>query len=351
MEKELQLVLSPRNASHEDLYKPVVARKLRVSAERIRAIRILRRSIDSRGKHVRINLLVRVFVDQDDKGVHPEAPDYKDVSAGKEVVIIGSGPAGLFAALRLIELGWKPVILERGKEVSERKQDIALITKEHRVNPDSNYCFGEGGAGTFSDGKLYTRSKKRGDHRRILTILHWHGAGESILYDAHPHIGSDRLPEIIRHIRETIRNAGGEIHFNTRITGFEIIDGKVTCATTGGGNKIPAQAFILATGHSARDIYLYLDRSRIPLETKPFALGVRVEHPQSLIDSIQYHGEKRDVYLPPATYSLTHQAAGRGTKSWAARPVMQLCCFRRLPKRHSVFRSIHCPYPSRRESS
>jgi uncharacterized FAD-dependent dehydrogenase len=314
------LILSPKNASHEDLYKPIVAAKLKVTAERIITIRILRRSIDSRRKHIRINLLLRVYVDEGEKTPVAPEPQYRDVSGGREVVIIGSGPAGLFAALRLIELGCKPVILERGKEVSGRKKDIALITREHRVNPDSNYCFGEGGAGTFSDGKLYTRSKKRGDHRRILNTLHWHGAADAILYDAHPHIGSDKLPMIIRHIRETILNAGGQIHFNTRVDGFDIKNHKVTCVITSGGERITGIAFILATGHSAREIYCYLDRIGIPLDAKPFAMGVRVEHPQSLIDSIQYHGLKRDEYLPPAMYSLTHHSAGRGVYSFCMCP-------------------------------
>lgn len=320
MQKEIQLILSPRNASHEDLFKPIVARELKIPADRIKTIRILRRSVDSRRKNVKINLLLRVFIDEEEKSPFIPEPQYKDVSSGDEVVIIGSGPAGLFAALRLVELGIKPIILERGKEVSERKADIALISREHRVNPDSNYCFGEGGAGTFSDGKLYTRSKKRGDHRRILNVLHWHGADDSILYDAHPHIGSDKLPLIIKRIRETILHAGGKIHFNSRVTGFEIKNQKIAGVVTNQGDKVTGVAYILATGHSARDIYFHLNEIGIPLEAKSFAMGVRVEHPQSLIDSIQYHDSKRNEYLPPAIYALNHQVAGRGVYSFCMCP-------------------------------
>ena len=207
MQKEIRLILSPKNASREDLYKPILAKKLNISSDRIRTIRILRRSIDSRRKNIKIDLQLLVYIDEKEKSPSVQEPQYKNVTSCGEVVIIGSGPAGLFAALRLIELGLKPIILERGKEVSERKKDIALISREQRIDPDSNYCFGEGGAGTFSDGKLYTRSKKRGDHRRILNIFTWHGADDSIQYEAHPHIGSAKVPGIIRRIRETILQA------------------------------------------------------------------------------------------------------------------------------------------------
>ena len=320
MQKEIRLILSPKNASREDLYKPILVKKLNISSDRIRTIRILRRSIDSRRKNIKIDLQLLVYIDEKEKSPSVQEPQYKNVTSCGEVVIIGSGPAGLFAALRLIELGLKPIILERGKEVSERKKDIALISREQRIDPDSNYCFGEGGAGTFSDGKLYTRSKKRGDHRRILNIFTWHGADDSIQYEAHPHIGSEKLPGIIRRIRETILQAGGEIHFNKRVTEFEINNQRISGVTTNTGDKVKGIAYLLATGHSARDVFYHLKKSGISLEAKSFAMGVRVEHPQALIDSIQYHGFKRDHYLPPAIYAITHQIEGRGVYSFCMCP-------------------------------
>jgi uncharacterized FAD-dependent dehydrogenase len=238
---------------------------------------------------------------------------FPNVSQAKSVVIVGSGPAGLFAALRLIEVGFKPVILERGRDVQSRRRDLAAINKENIVNPDSNYCYGEGGAGTYSDGKLYTRSKKRGDIRRILEILVTHGAKEDILFDAHPHIGTNKLPMLVTALRQSILDAGGEVHFNKRVTDFIIQEDVIKGVITQDGDKIPGDAVILATGHSARDIFQLLAKKNILIESKSFALGVRVEHNQDLIDKVQYHCTNgRGDYLPASSYSLVHQAKIHG---------------------------------------
>lgn len=319
MPVQLTLVLSPEQASDKKKYTAAAARVLNAKESRIAFIRVLRRSIDARKGHVRINLGLEVYLD-DDRPAEPFRLEYGDVSHRPPVVIVGCGPAGLFAALKLIEGGYKPVIIERGREVSLRKRDIARINRNEKVDPDSNYCFGEGGAGTFSDGKLYTRSKKRGDYRRALEILHLHGADESILYDAHPHIGTDKLPQVITAIRETILNAGGEILFGRRMTGLIIQNRQAIGITTSADERIEGIATVLATGHSARDVYELLHRQEILLEAKPFAMGVRVEHPQALIDSIQYHRPYRGDYLPAASYSLASQAGQRGVYSFCMCP-------------------------------
>lgn len=312
--------MSPREASGEKFYLPVLARHLGVNEDAISCARIVRRSIDARGRDIKINLRFFVAFNEPAPEIKPAVFDYPDVSNRREVVIIGFGPAGLFAALRLIELGYRPIIFERGKKVSARKTDIAAINKRHFVDIDSNYCFGEGGAGTFSDGKLFTRSIKRGNVSKILEVFHFHGASEDILIDAHPHIGTNRLPGIITRMRETIENAGGKIFFESRVTDFIIKDNRVQGVEIRKGDKVPASAVILATGHSARDIYELLHKKNIVLEAKPYAMGVRVEHPQELIDRIQYHGSPRGEYLPAATYGLAAQINGRGVYSFCMCP-------------------------------
>jgi uncharacterized protein len=321
MPVNLELKLSPKDASDPHQWKSVSAHILKMPIGRIRQVVPLKRSIDARGQKTWIRLSVEVFIGGETvAGKTSLKKEYPDVRFRPPVLIVGAGPAGLFAALKLLESGFKPVIFERGKDVKARKYDIARLSKEAIVNPDSNYCFGEGGAGTFSDGKLYTRSTKRGNVNDILRILVDHGASEDILIDAHPHIGSDKLPRIITAIRNTITEAGGEFYFNKRITDLVIENRKIRGIIDKQGNKYEAIALVLATGHSARDIYDMLDSKGILLEAKPFAVGVRVEHPQSLIDTIQYHNPVKDPYLPASTYGLVKQVEGRGVFSFCMCP-------------------------------
>ncbi len=303
MPKKIILLLSPREA-----YTPEILEKLIIAKSGIRngQVELLKRSIDARKVAVKVRVEANVYEEgQEVDNIAYTKPDI-DVSKAKHVIIVGSGPAGLFAALQLIELGVKPIIIERGKDVQSRRRDLAAINKENIVNPDSNYCFGEGGAGTYSDGKLYTRSSKRGNVRRILEILVAFGSREEILIDAHPHIGTNKLPKLIEHIRSFILERGGEVHFDKRVDDIILKNGEAV-GVMAGGEEFRGEAVILATGHSARDIYMLLEKKKIEMEAKPFALGVRVEHPQKLIDSIQYHCEARDEYLPAASYSLVHQ--------------------------------------------
>lgn len=312
--------MTPEVAASNLLLKQFISKDKRVPYEEINHIQILKRSIDARQREVFINLKVNVFLNHPFIEEWITLPDYKDVSKSKEVIIVGMGPAGLFAALKLLELGLKPIILERGKDVKERIKDLKGINVDHIVNEDSNYCFGEGGAGTYSDGKLYTRSKKRGDVDRILKLLVAFGAVRDILVEAHPHIGTNKLPPIIASMRECILQHGGEIHFNTRVTDF-IIDGdRIEGVKTLNGDVFRSQRVILATGHSARDIFEILQNNGVEIECKPLAVGVRVEHPQSLIDSIQYNCEDRGEYLPPSPYAVSKQVNGRGVYSFCMCP-------------------------------
>ncbi|MCH8557965.1 MAG: NAD(P)/FAD-dependent oxidoreductase [Balneolia bacterium] len=318
---KLQIRTNPVTAGEPDRLKRAAARKLNVAPTEITHVEVQRRSIDARGKSVAINLQLEVYVGENYTSEEITLPDYKNVANAPEVIVIGAGPAGLFAALRLIELGKKPVILERGKDVKERIKDLKGINVKHIVNPDSNYCFGEGGAGTYSDGKLYTRSKKRGDVNRILELLVGFGAVKDILVEAHPHIGTNKLPGIIAKMRECILAHGGEIHFNTRVTDFLLEGDALVGVRTLKGDVFRARQTILATGHSARDIFTLLHEKGIEIELKPLAIGVRVEHPQTLIDTIQYScGTDRGPYLPPSAYSITRQVNGRGVYSFCMCP-------------------------------
>lgn len=321
MPKELQLKVLPEVAASAELLNQYVANELKCSVSDILHVTILKRSIDARQRTVKINLTVNVFLSGEEV-VHRQIhfPEYKNVKDAKRVIVVGAGPAGYFAALQLIELGVKPIVIERGKDVRGRRRDLKAINIEHIVNPDSNYCFGEGGAGTYSDGKLYTRSKKRGDVNRILELLVAFGAPQDILVEAHPHIGTNKLPKIMQDMREKIIEFGGEVLFEKRVVDFVITNNEIQGVIVDNGDTIDASKVILATGHSARDIYELLDRKNILIEAKPFALGVRAEHPQSLIDRIQYSCDFRGDFLPPAPYSIVKQVNGRGMYSFCMCP-------------------------------
>ncbi|MHC0447340.1 NAD(P)/FAD-dependent oxidoreductase [Flavobacterium sp. 3-218] len=321
MPKELLLQVTPEIAANESLLKDHLSKQIKVSVQEIQHVSILKRSIDARQKAIKINLKVLIYVKGEPfQETKIDLPIYKDVSNAQEVIVVGAGPAGLFAALQLIELGLKPIVLERGKDVRGRRRDLKAINREHIVNEDSNYCFGEGGAGTYSDGKLYTRSKKRGDVTRILELLVAFGASEDILVEAHPHIGTNKLPKIIEDIRNKIREFGGQVLFETRVDDILVKNNEVEGIVTQNGDKIHANKLILATGHSARDIFELLDKKKILIEAKPFALGVRAEHAQELIDSIQYSCDFRGEHLPPAPYSIVKQVNGRGMYSFCMCP-------------------------------
>ena len=317
MLKEVQISLLPEQVNDEVLIKNKLQKKLRLSTSNF-FYKWKKRSIDARQKNIKINATFWVALHSKDipnlVGFMP-----KKLEPKKSIIIIGMGPAGIFAALRALELGIKPIIYERGKDVRSRRRDLAKINKEGIVNPESNYCFGEGGAGTYSDGKLYTRSKKRGDVQRILELFVHFGANEDILVNAHPHIGTNKLPKIIQSMRESIIANGGEVHFDSKLTDIFHVNGEISEIVVN-EKKIPCKKLILATGHSARDIFYLLDKKGISIESKPFALGVRVEHSQSLIDKIQYHGRLNDEFIPPASYSLVCQVDGKGVFSFCMCP-------------------------------
>lgn len=319
MTKETEIVCPPGQQEDEAVLKQLASAALKIPLKNISALKILKRSIDARGRRVVYRMQVRVFIEE---VYQPEifSVNYPNVQFGRPVIIVGAGPAGLFAALQCIELGLKPIVIERGKDVKQRRRDLANINKQGLVNPESNYCFGEGGAGTYSDGKLYTRSTKRGDVNQVLKMFVAHGAAEDILIDARPHIGTNKLPQIITAMRETVLNAGGEIMFDTKVTQLLVDFGKIKGVKIAAGEKIVADAVILATGHSARDVFEMLHSQNILIEAKPFALGVRIEHPQEIIDRAQYHCELRGPDLPPSYYSLVEQVDDRGVFSFCMCP-------------------------------
>jgi len=321
MVKDIQLRISLKEEKQPDILVNKASKWLSIPKEDITGIKVLRKSIDARKPKIILNYKVSVYIREALPKISEYSFDYKDVTKAKVVHIIGFGPAGMWAALRCIELGFKPIVLERGKHVQDRRCDLKAINQDHFVNEDSNYCFGEGGAGTYSDGKLYTRSLKRGNVRKIFENLVFHGATEQILVDAHPHIGTNKLPKIIQNIRENIINYGGEVHFNSRVTDFNIKNNKIESIILKNKNEMPTERVILATGHSARDIFYLLDKNKIALKAKSFAMGVRVEHPQHIIDSIQYHcsGERHEL-LPAASYSLVQQVKDRGVYSFCMCP-------------------------------
>lgn len=321
MQQIVSLKLSPAEASDDGIVKQKIALSLGKKISAVSGFLIRKKSIDARKKFILINLSVLAFINEPIPVDSNIVFEFKKLpSNAKSVIIIGSGPAGLFAALRLIASGVKPIIIERGKDVRNRRRDLAVLNKTGEVNPESNYCFGEGGAGTYSDGKLYTRSSKRGDIEKILALFVQFGAPENILWDAHPHIGTNKLPQIITAMREKIIDCGGEFHFEKKLTDFIIGNNNVEAITTADNDKIYGDAYILATGHSARDIFELLNNKGLLIEAKPFALGVRIEHPQQLIDQIQYHSINRDHLLPPSSYSLVDQINGKGVFSFCMCP-------------------------------
>ena len=319
MIKDIDLTLTPQEAFEERTIKKKAASKCGLPFTKVTGVKILRKSIDARRVEIKINLRVRLFVGEEVKNTWNPV-SFPDVSSSPSCIVVGMGPAGLFAALTLIEKGMRPIVLERGKDVHERKRDCALLCTKGELDTESNYVYGEGGAGAYSDGKLYTRSVKRGDVTKVLSLLVQHGADESILYETHPHIGTDKLPSVIENIRNTILKNGGEVHFNTKVVSLIKKDESVIGVKCGNGEEYLGPV-ILATGHSAKDVYRFLSISSVPLEAKDTAVGVRLEHPQSLIDQIQYHNPKgRGDYLPPATYSFVTQVNGRGVYSFCMCP-------------------------------
>ncbi len=328
MKKQIELIIPPGYFNDKEFLYSSAADALKLTPAEINAVVQLRRSVDARRKEPVFRILADVYVNEkpepEEKIIYHSVPASTNldgtVKSGKKVIIVGCGPAGMFAALRLIELGIKPVIIERGKDVQSRRKDLRAIQQDHIVNPDSNYCFGEGGAGAYSDGKLYTRSTKRGDVKKILNILVQHGAQPDILIDAHPHIGSNKLPGVVKNMRETILNCGGEVHFNSRVTNFIFKGNNLRGVIVNYENEFPGDAVILAAGHSARDIYFLLAWHGFKVEPKPFAIGVRIEHPQDLINEMQYHKKEKHPDLPAASYNLACDVQGRGVYSFCMCP-------------------------------
>ena len=320
MIKTINLTLSQEICSNQEALHLAIAQHLQISAQQLSGFKLLRRSLDARGKLIKWALQIEAYMDQAIEETAPFLPIWKDVHDAPSAIVVGAGPAGLFAAIELITKGIKPIIIERGKEVRARRRDLAAINKLGEVNPESNYCFGEGGAGTYSDGKLYTRSTKRGDVRTVLQYLVYFGADPSILIDAHPHIGTNKLPKIISAIREQLIACGAEVRFETKLTDIFCKENVLKEIELNNEERIPCSYLILATGHSTRDIYTLLDKKGIAIESKPYALGVRIEHPQSIIDTVQYKCDIKPEWLPPASYSLVTQASGKGAFSFCMCP-------------------------------